>query len=59
MDAQERLVDSLAQRLYSAFCEWEYDLGGNVAHPKWWALRPEFKVPFNEAAEAMISGAFK
>jgi hypothetical protein len=57
MDAANRLIDSLAERLYRAHQEWRRDLSeANDLWPLWFALDGQYKMPYRDAARAFIAG---
>jgi len=56
LSAEERLRDSLAERLYAAHREWQANLSeSSSAHPYWFALHEDLKRPYRKAASAMIA----
>lgn len=54
MAAEDRLRNSLAQRLYDAHCDWQSDLSPGMIFVRWWAMRDDIKDVYREAADALI-----
>lgn len=56
MSADERLKDSLAERLYRAHQDWRHDLSPSAAYrPLWWALHADLKADYLKAAEQLLA----
>lgn len=56
MIAADRLINSLAKRLYEAHQEWRRDLNDEDSlSPRWFALRGDLKQPYLDTARELIA----